>query len=347
MFELAGISQRNKQLTDAADIAADALAFGVASDYPQTGSVAETTLYFGIANAGPWTNPHSFLYDPHLQIDTDFNGWIDHELASCSNGGLLKDDLTISTYADDVFLSILIRVPRWERGIADAGNLNVFSPDKYDTVPFNNSVMVLPVPARMLGLDEEKTDFQFRLLNLGAEQYGYPEIDRTQLIRYDVTQPVVHSALGIGGTVMHDANAPVRVAVDRSLAKKKGLRPSVLLLHHMNSGDHKFDIVPLGLDPDDADGDGASDDDELAAGTAPSNPASVFALLPASRQTPLGTEIRWHSVAGKSYQVQRATALGQAFETISGLMPATPPVNVFIDKSSPGDGELFYRILKP
>ncbi len=347
VFELAGVSPRNKLLTDAADIAADALAFGVASDYPQTGSVAETTLYFGIANAGPWTNPHSFLYDPHLQIDVDFNGWIDHELASCSNGGLIKDDLTVSGYADDVFLSILIRVPRDELGIADAGYLNVFPPDEYDTVPFNNSVMVLPVPARMLGLNEEKTDFQFRLLNLGAEQYGYPEIDRTQLIRYDVTQPVVHSALGIGGTVMHDANEPVRVAVDRGLAKRKGLRPAVLLLHHMNTGDHKFDIVPLGLNPDDADGDGASDSDELAAGTDPGDPASVFAILPVSRQTALGPEIRWHSVAGKSYQVQRATALGQAFETVSGLLPATPPVNEFIDKNAPKNRELFYRIVKP
>lgn len=347
VFELAGVSPRNKLLTDAADIAADALAFGVASDYPQTGSVAETTLYFGIANAGPWTNPHSFLYDPHLQIDVDFNGWIDHELASCSNGGLIKDDLTVSGYADDVFLSILIRVPRDELGIADAGYLNVFPPDEYDTVPFNNSVMVLPVPARMLGLNEEKTDFQFRLLNLGAEQYGYPEIDRTQLIRYDVTQPVVHSALGIGGTVMHDANEPVRVAVDRGLAKRKGLRPAVLLLHHMNTGDHKFDIVPLGLNPDDADGDGASDSDELAAGTDPGDPASVFAILPVSRQTALGPEIRWHSVADKSYQVQRATALGQAFETVSGLLPATPPVNEFIDKNAPKNRELFYRIVKP
>ena len=346
VFELAGISPRNNLLTDPADIAADTLAFGVASDYPQTGSVAETTLYFGIANAGPWTNPHSFLYDPHLQIDTDFNGWIDHELASCSNGGFIKDDLTVSGYADDVFLSILIRVPRAERGMADAGYLNVFPPDEYDTVPFNNSVMVLPVPARMLGLDEEKTDFQFRLLNLGPEQYGYPEIDRTQLIRYDVTEPVVHSALGIGGTVMHDANAPVRVAVDRGLAKRNGLRPAVLLLHHMNTGDPKFNIVALGLDADDADGDGASDADELAAGTDPADPASVFAILAARPSAP-GPEIRWHSVAGKSYQVQRAAALGQAFETLSGPLPATPPVNVFIDKSAPGDGALFYRIVKP
>jgi hypothetical protein len=146
---------------------------------------------------------------------------------------------------------------------------------------------------------------------------------------------------------MYDANAPIKITIDRGLAKREGRRPAVLLMHHMNTGDHKFDIVQLALDADDADGDGASDDDELAAGTDPDDPDSVFAILPVSRQTALGPEVRWHSVAGKSYQVQRATALGLAFETLSGLLPATPPVNVFIDETAPEGGELFYRILKP
>jgi len=45
--------------------------------------------------------------------------------------------------------------------------------------------------------------------------------------------------------------------------------------------------------------------------------------------------------------VQRAASLGRAFETLPGLLPATPPLNVFIDKTAPKEGELFYRILKP
>ena len=65
------------------------------------------------------------------------------------------------------------------------------------------------------------------------------------------------------------------------------------------------------------------------------------------RTTSLGPELKWSSVADKSYLVQRTPALGQAFETVSGPIPATPPLNTFVDKTAPLGQGFFYRILKP
>ena len=195
------------------------------------------------------------------------------------------------------------------------------------------------------------------------------------MIRYDITEPVVHTAFGIDGTVMHDANQPIRIAVDRRLAKRKNVRPAVMIMHHMNTDAHKVDLVELDLRTDDVDDDGlvdidelslygdltttdtprntdtdkdgATDAEELAAGTDPNDPASVFLLQSNVRRTPLGTELKWNSVAGKTYLIQRTPALGQAFETVSGPIPATPPLNTFVDKNAPLGKGFFYRILKP
>lgn len=82
----------------------------------------------------------------------------------------------------------------------------------------------------------------------------------------------------------------------------------------------------------DNDGDGSPDARELAAGTDPANPASVFRILSLQPEAG-GVRLTWSTVGGKSYVVQTNGNLGDPFADFS------PPILV------PGPGESTTNLL--
>jgi hypothetical protein len=105
-------------------------------------------------------------------------------------------------------------------------------------------------------------------------------------------------------------------------------------------------LVSLPLSPNqDSDGDGMSDYAESIAGTDPADPNSVFKastdLQPASGG---GLIIKWSSIAGKVYSIQRATNLAQGFSPLATNLTATAPENQFADSTATNTGPYFYRI---
>jgi hypothetical protein len=103
----------------------------------------------------------------------------------------------------------------------------------------------------------------------------------------------------------------------------------------------------LGVDPgDDEDGDGLTNGEEFWAGTDPTDPQSLFAVIEIQR-LPQGTWLRWSSQAGRRYRVRRSGTLavsGTSYAIVASGLLATPPVNEFVDAAVTGVGPVFYRI---
>lgn len=100
----------------------------------------------------------------------------------------------------------------------------------------------------------------------------------------------------------------------------------------------------------DSDGDGVPDGDEVRAGTNPNLQDDVFRILSLQPKTDdfimsVGQpyEVRWSSVAGKTYSVFRTTNLIEGFTVLRSNVLATPPINTFID-TLPPDPKASYTI---
>jgi len=96
----------------------------------------------------------------------------------------------------------------------------------------------------------------------------------------------------------------------------------------------------------DTDSDGLTDAEEFVAGTDPTDDTSAFDIEVGSVETPAltGVVVRWASIQGRTYTVWRSASLMQPFEVIAGDLPATPPLNTFVDEDAEGTGPWFYRV---
>jgi subtilisin family serine protease len=95
----------------------------------------------------------------------------------------------------------------------------------------------------------------------------------------------------------------------------------------------------------DPDHDGASNLAEWIAGTNPTNASSCLRLLAPSATATNGITIRWPSVAGKTYRLERATNLLAGFNAVvRSNITATPPANSEADTAILPSNARYYRI---
>jgi hypothetical protein len=91
-----------------------------------------------------------------------------------------------------------------------------------------------------------------------------------------------------------------------------------------------IDSIEDVLPGDDFDGDGLSNGAEAVAGTSPVNADSVFAMVaPGVPESEGEFVLRWHSVAGRTYSILRATDLTAGFSPLATGIAAAPPINAY------------------
>ncbi|HTL57158.1 MAG TPA: hypothetical protein VL361_15860 [Candidatus Limnocylindrales bacterium] len=83
---------------------------------------------------------------------------------------------------------------------------------------------------------------------------------------------------------------------------------------------------------------------QYIAGTDPLDPNSVFKFIRIQPGQPSGIVIQWDSVAGKSYNVLRATRDPVSFSLVASNLAATAGVTSFQDPLATGSGPYFYRL---
>lgn len=97
------------------------------------------------------------------------------------------------------------------------------------------------------------------------------------------------------------------------------------------------------VDYTDDDGDGMNNWQEWIAGTDPMNAMSTLRLLvPISELS--GISVRWASISGVTYYLQRTTNLLSAFAPVATDLPGQAGMTRYHDLSATGSGPFFYRV---
>ncbi len=341
--------------------AADQVAFGAASDFSTAGSVSNTTVYFGIALAGNWTTPQRAFNSINVQIDLNNNDRPEFEVINTSIEGVVSNSVSRRDSMNDGFVSGILNSATDE--IVDGGLLNVLPPDKFDTALLANSVMILPAPARAIGLTETTARFRYRFMTVVESV-----TESSSWIPFDAAKPGIDTTRhGLEHSPLFHESGPIKFEVDRSEFTRT--TPTVLLLHHNNTLKSRWELVRLNLasqdldsdglpdaweaeflndfasdGPEDRDGDGYNDQKEYVAGTDPRNASSYLQLQPPN--SPDFT-VSWQAVEVRTYTLERSSTLNGPFTPVQTGIQGSVPRTDFKDASATGPGPFFYRLRSP
>ncbi|HVN56626.1 MAG TPA: S8 family serine peptidase [Anaerolineaceae bacterium] len=192
-------------------------------------------VYFGISTFGNWSTPREVEFD--VTFDFNKDGTPDAVLFNYDAGSGTGND------PEDTFYTMLCNANF--TGCSFESPVNIVSPLYIDTVPFNNSVMVLGVYTGDLigkGLNPGQ-GFNFTVTGHNANTYALVDGNFSTPYSYDYKHPAIDTTGGfVGAPGWPDLPTDVvPVAVNLNYNAKGS--PDVLLLHHHNGTGNHAEVV--------------------------------------------------------------------------------------------------------
>jgi subtilisin family serine protease len=365
-FQLLAVSANQNSPNRGTEVG-DLLAVGAASDVAVRAQFSDALVYFAVAVATNWTTPQDAIDQIDVFIDTNKDGIDDFQVFN-ANLEDFKANVTNVLAASDVFVVIVENLKT--HAYSTNRLVNFFPFASRDTALFNNSVLILPVPVKQLGLSATNPSFKLRVETHLPYNLGGSKSDSTGALFFDASKPVFDVTAGSPTlTPYFSEQDGFNVVINRAAAIQQNITDvaRLLVFHHFNTDGKHFEIVDVDLlNPDtdqdtipdlweltyfpdllpgapgsDFDRDGFNDRDEFLAGTNPNNASSLLKL----NSSVIGQQIRlsWPSVSGRTYRILRGTDILSGFSSVvADNIPATPPTNSITDSAA--NPSSFYRV---
>lgn len=221
---------------------ADLRYIGISSDLYQDlgGPIENRRLYFGLVSHAVWGTPNEV--ELNIFIDVNEDRVDDYRLFNADALGYNSDRLT-----SDALVAVVENLATG--AFFEFEPLNGQTALNGDTAPYRTNVMILPVKAGDIGLDDSNTSFNYRVETYSVEREEAVEV--TPTLRYDIRA----SALNLLGSGAHGPSfvaAPgetITLPVNEDLFRQKPVA-ELLLIHHHNAltdlaGTNRVELVSL------------------------------------------------------------------------------------------------------
>jgi MYXO-CTERM domain-containing protein len=233
-FQLAALDDADPKSAEDSTVAlTDVRAVGVATNLATAASFDEAMVYFGVALEGQWTTPaRGPLSVVAIEIDTKGGPKPEYaiRLEPRNPEDHYRDSLAAATYD----LSTGERINRFP--------INIVGPDVALTHPFYSSVVVLSALFKEIGVEEDDLRFDYAVVTENPELLVQGDRVRAS---FDASEVILDPArAGLDGAPLYVGAGPVLVDVAPE-ARASGAPLDLLLLHHTNEREARYEVVSL------------------------------------------------------------------------------------------------------